>query len=414
MMSGKGIAAIIALLTMPVIARLFSPEDFGVAAIFLSLCVMVSNVGALRYESALVLPKQESEARLLMSLAYRILAALCLSMLIGIAIYYWLGVSFALVESLGVWLWFWPLGVLLMTMIQIQEAWLDRQQQFRVVAASMVVGTGVTGGSRIGFGLLTGTSVFGLIVGHMLGQLSRLAVQKSASRAAFNAVFTRTGLSELRSIALKYADFPKLNAPAALLSAATQQLPIVFFGLLFAPAVVGYYSMATRLSHVPTVIVATSVRRVFLQKAAQINNRGRSLTFAFLMLTGGLAILGVIPLVVLWFFGEPLSAWLLGDRWAQAGRYLEIISPWLFILLVTAPANPVFVVLRKQKFWLNLQLATSITRLGTFGISYLLELSPEWTLAAFVAATVAGNLAIIVTALVLSMRHRASLPPAQV
>ncbi len=402
MMSGKSIASAIALLTMPIIARLFSPEDFGVAAIFLSLSVFVSNVGTLRYESALVLPKQEPEALLLMALAYRLMATLCIVMLIVIAVYQSADISIELLESLGIWVWLWPLGVLLLTMIEIQENWLGRKRQFGVVAASIVVGTSVTGGSRIGFGLFGGSSTFGLIVGHMLGQLCRLAVQKRATSEGLRATFRRIAFSELRSVAIKYSDFPKLNAPAALLSAATQQLPVVFFGMLFAPAVVGYYAMATRLTHVPSVILAQSVRRVFLQKAAEIHNRGRSLTFAFLITTGGLACVAALPFTVLWFFGEPFSTLLLGDRWAQAGRYLEIISPWLLVLIVSAPANPIFIVLRRQRLWLQLQVVLTIVRLGTFGLAFVVGSGAEWTLGVFVAASVMGNLALIAIAFLLT------------
>jgi O-antigen/teichoic acid export membrane protein len=152
------------------------------------------------------------------------------------------------------------------------------------------------------------------------------------------------------------------------------------------------------------------VRRVFLQKAAEINNRGKGLGFAFLMSTGALTLLGIIPLAVLWFFGEPLATWLLGARWSEAGRYLEIISPWLFMLWVTAPSNPVFVVLRKQRLWLNMQLTATVFRLATFGLSYILGAGPEWTLGAFVVATVIGNVIIILTALLLIRQHQASLP----
>jgi O-antigen/teichoic acid export membrane protein len=410
MMSGKSIAAAIALLTMPVIARLFSASDFGIAALFLSLSVIGSNVGALRYEGALVLPKQEPEALLLMAFAYRVMAAVCLVLLALIVSYELSGLTVPVLDSLGIWLWFLPLGVLLLTMMQIQENWLARKRQFKVVAMSMVVGTAVTGGSRIAFGFFSGSSPLGLVVGHMIGQVCRLALQKSASSEGLRATFRRIEWSEMRHIAAKYADFPKLNAPAALVSAAAQQLPIVLFGVLFSPAIVGFYAMATRLTHVPIVIVANSVRRVFLQKAAEINNRGKGLGFAFLMSTGALTLLGIIPLAVLWFFGEPLATWLLGARWSEAGRYLEIISPWLFMLWVTAPSNPVFVVLRKQRLWLNMQLTATVFRLATFGLSYILGAGPEWTLGAFVVATVIGNVIIILTALLLIRQHQASLP----
>ncbi|MBA3562429.1 MAG: oligosaccharide flippase family protein [Gammaproteobacteria bacterium] len=410
MMSGKSIAAGIALVTMPIIARLFSPSDFGIAALFLSLGVVVSNVGALRYENALVLPDQEAEALLLMAFAYRLLIFVCAVLLLIIGGYELSDLTVPVLESLGMWLWLLPLSVLLLTMVTIQENWLARRKMFKVVATSMVVGTAVTGGARIGFGALAGSSVFGLVVGHMFGQVFRLAVQKSASSEGFRATFRPVGWTAIRRIATKYSDFPRLNAPAALLTAATQQLPVILFGVLFSPAVVGFYAMATRVSHVPIVVVANSVRRVFLQKAAEIGHRGRSLRSAFLLSTGGLVLLGAGPLAVLWFSGQPLATWLLGERWSEAGRYLEIISPWLFMIWVTAPSNPVFIVLRKQRVWLHLQLATTVFRMSTFGIAFGLEASPEWTLGAFVIATVIGNVVIIGVSLLLITRHHGPHP----
>lgn len=412
MMSGKSVASLIALVTMPIIARLFSPRDFGIAALFLSTSTLISNIGALRYEVALVLPDRESEAILLMACTYRILVGICLLLLVVVGVYEACGVSAEVIDSMGIWIWFLPLGVLLMTMIQIQENWLARRKSFKVVATSMVVGTTVTGGSRIGFGYLSGSSVFGLIAGQMIGQVCRLAVQKSASSEGLRATFSRIGWAQFRRITAHYSDFPRLTAPAALLTAAGQQLPVVLLGVLFTPAVVGYYSMATRLTHSPIVIVANSMRRVFLQKAAEINNRGKSLAFAFAVSTGGLALLGAFPLAILWFFGQPLTVWLLGDRWTEAGRYLEIIAPWLFMLWVTAPSNPVFVVLRKQKLWLNMQISATVFRLGTFALAYVLSAGPEWTLGAFVTATVIGNVFIICMALYLILNHGKQPAPA--
>lgn len=405
MMSGKSISAVIALLTMPIVARLFSPSDFGIAAVFLSLVGIVSNVGTLRYSAALVLPDHEPEALLLMALAYRILIALCAIMLLLIAGYELSNWAVPLLESLGAWLWLLPLGILLLTTLGIQENWLARKRQFKIVAVSMVVGSTTTGGTRIGFGIVGGSSVIGLLAGNMLGQVCQLAIQKTASSEGLRSMFRRMTWSQIRHIAAKYSDFPRLNAPAALLSAVAQQLPVLLLGVLFSPAIVGFYAMAMRLSHVPVEIVAKSVRRVFLQKAAEINNRGRSMRLAFLLSTGALALVGAIPLVVLWFFGEPLVTWLLGERWAQGGRFLEIVAPWLYMIWITAPSNSVFVVLRKQRAWLTLQATVTALRMATFGLAYALAAGPEWTVGAFVTATVIGNLIIIATAVLFIARN---------
>ena len=73
LMSAKAIAAAIALLITPVIARLFDPSDFGVAAVWVSLCTLLSHLSSLKYEVAIMLPAEEDEADHLYSLALRIL-----------------------------------------------------------------------------------------------------------------------------------------------------------------------------------------------------------------------------------------------------------------------------------------------------------------------------------------------------
>ena len=62
MMSGRTVAALVGLFTMPIVARLYLPSDFGVAAVFASFISMVSQSSSLRYEGAIVLPKDAGEA----------------------------------------------------------------------------------------------------------------------------------------------------------------------------------------------------------------------------------------------------------------------------------------------------------------------------------------------------------------
>ena len=410
MMSGKSAAAAIALVTMPIVARLFSPSDFGIGAAFLAVVSIVSNPASLRYEMALVLPDSQQEATTLMALAYWILLAVCGCMLALLGLYEMAGLRWASLEILGVWMWLLPLGVFLMAAVQIQEQWLARTVSFKLIAVSTVLGTVINAGTRIGLGLYAGSSAFGLIISNILGTFGRLVFQKSASAKGAGALLGHLDSASMREVARRYADFPRLNAPAGLVTALGQNLPVLLFGVMFSPAAAGFYSMANRLSQVPTTVVANSMRRVFLQKAASIHSRGGSLRKSFLLTTCCLALAGALPFGCLWLFGQPLLGWLLGARWYDAGRYLEIMAPWLLMLWVTAPSNPVFIVLRKQKLWLALQLWLTALRLGAFGLAYALSAGPEWTLQAFVIVTIAANLFMIGFAWNLISKFQANSP----
>ena len=124
-----------------------------------------------------------------------------------------------------------------------------------------------------------------------------------------------------------------------------------------------------------------------------------------MLATGGLALLGVVPFGIIWFYGQPLLTWLLGGQWIAAGRYLEIMAPWLFTAWLTAPANPIFIVLRKQKSWLTLQTVMTVLRLAAFGVAFAIGAGSEWTLQAFVIATIAGHLVTIAVAWLRISQH---------
>jgi lipopolysaccharide exporter len=410
LMTGKAAAGMVALVTMPVVARLFTPADFGVAALFASIMVMVANIATLKYEMAIVLPKDDREALTIMSFTYRLVLVISLLFLLCLVIVDVADVSIAALTMLGPSKWLLPFGVLLSAAIAIQDDWLTRTRSFKVSSASLVAGNATTGLSRIGIGALLGSSPAGLIGGHFAGMLTRLVVQKSASREGLRALFGVGTWPEMKQVAVRYLDFPKFNAPASFLFTLGQRLPVVLLGVMFSPAVAGFYAMAYQLVKAPVTMVANSTRRVFRQKAASIKNEGRSLQKAFLLTSGWLALIGSPVLVVLWAFGQPLISWFLGPQWSVAGEYLEIISPWLFMIWVMAPCNPVFVVLREQRRWLILQVVLTVLRLGVFGLAYLVSAGPEWTLRAYVLATVAGNSAMWVTALMLIRRHTARPP----
>jgi O-antigen/teichoic acid export membrane protein len=402
--SGRSAAALIGLVLTPVVSRLFEPGDFGVAASFLAMAGIAAQLATLRYDAAFALPKDDGEALLLVALTSRIMPAYCVFVLVAVAVMDLSDVSWPALDEMGAWIWFLPVTVFMMSAQDIQEAWLARKKKFAAIGRSVVVDSAIGGASRIGFGLGQGSSVHGLIFGHLLGVTGRLVMQGRAEPGGAGIAFGRVQWHALRDIARRYSDFPRLSAPAALVFATGQNLPVLMFGAMFSPAAAGFFAMANRLSRMPVQIVTNSVSRVFMQKAATIHNSGRPLTRPLALSTSGLLALGALPAAVVWAYGQEILGWLLGSRWYVAGAYMEVIAPWVLAAWVTAPCNPVFTVLRKQKYWLSLQIVLTLLRIGVFVVGYLFGLAEMAILRAFVAVAVAGNLITIATAFSLAAR----------
>ena len=61
--AGAALGQVASVVAAPVIARLFAPEVFGLAAIYGTICAIVAVVGPLRYDFAIPLPANERGGR---------------------------------------------------------------------------------------------------------------------------------------------------------------------------------------------------------------------------------------------------------------------------------------------------------------------------------------------------------------
>ena len=199
-----------------------------------------------------------------------------------------------------------------------------------------------------------------------------------------------------KRLAREYKDFPIYNAPTGLIFNFSKELPTLMLGYLYSPIIVGFYAMANRLTQMPINLAAVSIRRVFLQRLKEIRDRGGRLGNAYLKSTAALALIGIVPFGLLWFFGEKLLSILLGQRWEMAGQYVKILAPWLYLVWVTIPVNPIIVVLRKQRLWFRMHIGVMVTRLVVFVLAYLLAATPVWALSAFVVVSTIGQIAILI------------------
>jgi O-antigen/teichoic acid export membrane protein len=395
-MSAKAIAAAIALLITPVIARLFDPGDFGIAAVWVSSCTLLSHISSLKYEVAIVLPAEEHEADNLYSLALRILLAFVGIVAVVTAVAEFLPVkNSSAVDDRDWLLWLAP-GVLLFGLVSIQESWLSRRQKFGAIGASMIAGTSSTGLSRIAWGLLAGSSSTGLIVSQLIGLFFRLWVQfwRGGQRAVTSAATVSKGA--LRKAARNYRDFPKLNAPASLVSSGAKNMPVLLLGFLYGPEPAGFYAMAMRLAQSPLRLVTVSMNRVVYQRLAEIATNNRPLVRPYWMLCGGLFLLGVAPTILIVLFGPQILELLLGPKWPEAGRYLQLVAPWLLTILVSVPVSPTLNVIRRQELWLQLQTVSFVLRLLVFLGAYMYGATALTAIGAFVTAVVCINTCYIV------------------
>ena len=130
LLAGGALAQLIPLALGPLIARLFTPEAFGLSTQFFTVAAALAVAASLRYEQALPLAPDEGEARALLALALALVGVatlLCLPLAWALHAAGWLPLPALL-----------PLAMASTGLLQVLMLWTNRAQRFRALAVSRV------------------------------------------------------------------------------------------------------------------------------------------------------------------------------------------------------------------------------------------------------------------------------------
>jgi O-antigen/teichoic acid export membrane protein len=182
----------------------------------------------------------------------------------------------------------------------------------------------------------------------------------------------------------RYASFPKFSTVSELLHNISALLPTFFLAVFFSPTIVGFYAMGNRLLRIPVNLIGTNVATVFFQRVSEAKNSG-SVTAPVERVFRYLSAITVFPCLMLCLIGKDVFVVTLGSKWAEAGVYAQILSPWLLFWFVSLPLGTALSVLEKQALELRLFVLILVTRVISLAIGGAVLRDARWTLALFSA-----------------------------
>lgn len=365
LVSGTTAAQGIALLSAPILTRLYAPEAFGMLAMFVSLAGILGGIACMRYEQAILLPKEDHDAANLFG------ASLLFSLLMGLLTLpavLWGGRYFlhwVNMPELAPYLLLLPFMVLLHGMLLAFRYWNTRMKRYAVQSVSTVAGRLSAVISKLsvgGFGHATGGA---LIASEIGGQVVVAGVLG-------NGIARHTGAFLSKNVTWngmcagirRYKRFPAYSSLSTLLNVASWQVPVVLLGVFFSPAVVGFYALGFRILQLPMHLIGSAIGQVFFQRAADAKRDG-TLPALVEQTFQKLVVFSIWPMLILGLAGRHLYAWVFGSEWAEAGAYVEILAPWAFFWLVTSPLSTLINALERQAFGLRFDICLMITRLAS-------------------------------------------------
>ena len=366
---------------MPILSRIYSPEDFGILSVFSSVISILIPVSSLRYYLAIALPKSEKQSQALIALTFLIqtfflIIFTIIILLAGDTLLTHIGIKRLIPYKLLL-----PIAVFGASIYASLVQWSIREKLFGIIARTKISQSFSGGIVKIIFGLL-GFKPFGLLLGTVIGQAGGITSLIQALRSKFG--FHKTCLIDIRRSAIKYRRFPIYDTPASLINIISDQIiPILIFSY-FGAQITGFFSISQQLLIVPSLFIGDAIGQVFLQKAsvAKYNNTLRELsitTYSFLLQ------LGFFPTLVIACFAPSIFNYVLGNSWNEAGCYTIALTPTLALNFAFNPISCLFNVQNKQNISLKLEILNFTSKITAFYIGVFYS-TPLTTIAIFSSA----------------------------
>jgi len=377
LMTGSSIAQVLPIAFTPILTRLFSPEEFGVFAFYVSIISFLLVISSGRYEQAIVLPKEDKDAINVFGLSFFILIVYVLSISLFLFFFTdYIRISLDKPE-LDPWIWLIPVCVFFASSYRIFTYWSNRKKRFSKTSLSVMTQTS----SRVFVQIVGGMKRFSTLV-HDLGLINFMKsifdknyvlpigvtplgvgsfvlsyfVGFFIGTIVFLFSFLKHDWKKLEFVnrksmikqAIIYKKFPKINSLHALGDEFKNVGVNTVLIYSFSDVILGFYSMTFRIIRAPLSVIGNSFAQVFYQKSAEMYADNRNLVPLIKSTVKKLSLIALPIFLSILLFGPYMFGFVLGEKWKIAGEYAQYLTPWLFLNFTIAPIQQIAVILNKQ------------------------------------------------------------------
>ncbi len=377
LIKGSTLAQTIPIIITPIIARLYTTDEFGVLELYTSLFVILSIIATGRYELAIMTPKKDEDGENICYLSIfitLIFSTLCLL----IVIIFNKNITNILKEpSISFWLYLLPLSIFFTGVYQNLNYLSNRKKKYNVMALAKVIQSGTTSGMKLLFGILkysSGGLILGLITGQFAGMFIFIKKIFFNRKKEFSEI-KNLKVKNIKKVAKDYIEHPKYLIISHSLASFYMQIPIFFINNISSVSTVGLYSMAYKLTYLPVILIANSISDVFRQEATEYYHRVGVFDKILLKTFWRTFTLSIIPFILAYFYIDDMFRLFLGEKWLIAGQYAKIMIIYSFFSFIVIPVDKAALIINKTTYLLAWHIFRFISTIIVVCISYFFHLT---------------------------------------
>src|SRR5690554_3840486 len=372
---GAGLARIVGLASIPILTRLYSPEDYGVLAIYTSIVAVLVPILTLRYVTAIPLPKTDAMAFNLFMLCVKLIlvGTLLISLVLGFFGETVLG-WFSMQEYAHLW-WLIAIGVMGTATYELFSLWATRKKDYKIIAKTQFTQSLTGNAVKIGLGLLS-LKPLGLVIGQLVAQSGGVGSLFKNAYQDFKKLYPKLSKKKQKLVAKYYQDFPWFRLPSQFLMALSTQAPILMMSALYDKESTGQLGLAVMALSLPVSLIGMSMSKAYFAEVAAIGkNDLEKIKRITLNVQKKLFIISVPITIFIMLLARPIFVFVFGKDWVVAGLYASILAPSMLFAFTSAPLVQVLNVIGSQKSYLFINLVRVIFITSLFSITSLYDFS---------------------------------------
>ena len=335
---GTAIAQALSFAASPILSRLFTESDYGEFGVFTSIMAYLIVSSNLRLENAILLPKEDNEARALARWSLRFSTSIFLLTLTACLI-----AIFIFNTS-----WYYLLlapTTFFNSIIQLLYFYSSRLKSYNKNSTGRIINSIVIALASLFFGYFQ-FGATGLVLASFLGTGIACSYLLYHFRSIFKTTSYNLTWKELRK---NYGDFIFVNTPHAILDLTESAGMIILLGLYFEKEYLGAYFFAYRILKTPLGLIGNAIYQVFFREVSFLVSSSNTVLHFFRKSALRLFLMASPIFIVLFFLGENIFVLVFGNNWELAGRFAAILAPWFLLNFVASTLSFFPVVLKKQK-----------------------------------------------------------------
>jgi len=396
MLTGTVFAQAIPLILSPVLARLYSPDAFGLQTLVMGITTICVVPATLRLDLAMVLSPDDGEAK---DIAAVILAVTMLMVAVFCLIA--LGWGQDIASALGhpgdaFWISILPLLTISVVLFQVLSAFASRTKRFRPIATGNVINQVSYILSALALGAIASGWTLGLSISKLIGQAAgTIGLLREHGRDLFS-ILRHFDLSKMLRATRRYWQFLVFNTPYSLIGSLSREAPILIFSATGAVSAAGLYGMARTIVLAPTLLISNALSQVYYREAVALKGTVRLHDMTVTLIRTGLLVTAA-PFAFCAAWGGDFFSVVFGATWREAGVFAMVLAPAAWVSTQTGWPERLFEVNGRQGVSFTVQIIADTFMIAALAAVLVSTSSPFWGVVAYAVSNAIYQFAYLIS-----------------